>query len=204
MQTDQALRDVVAWVPGRISTNSSDTAVLAALSRGDINAFRVFVARHNVRLYRFALRVIGDRATAEDVVNQVFLHVWRSPNKFEQRSEVSTWLLAITRNVAVSAMRRRPTIGLEEAHAGLAEDPTADPEHPVRHAQRSGSIADGLGGLSPQHREIINLVYYDKKSIKEVAEIISVSPNAVKTRMLCARKELAMMLEGGRKDLTLT
>src|SRR5215469_16143375 len=106
MQASDTLRDCVAWGPGRASSTSSDTALLDAIAQGDRNAFQVFFRRHNVPVYRFALRILDDPSAAEDVVSQVFLAVWRQPRQYQERSKLSTWLLAITRNIAVSELRR--------------------------------------------------------------------------------------------------
>jgi len=69
---------------------------------------QVLFARHHVRVYRFVLRLVREEATAEDLISEVFLDVWRQANRFEGRSAVSTWLLAIARFKALSILRRRP------------------------------------------------------------------------------------------------
>jgi RNA polymerase sigma-70 factor (ECF subfamily) len=187
MEASDTLRDCVAWEPGRVSSTSSDTAVLGAIALGDRDAFQVFFRRHNVPVYRFALRILDDPAAAEDVVSQVFLAVWRHPRQFEERSKVSTWLLGITRNIALSELRRRPTCELKDDLAENIEDPAERADNLVFESQRSGLIADCLSKLSPKHREVIDLVYYHGKSISEIGEIMGVSVNTVKTRMFYAR-----------------
>src|SRR5262245_229450 len=84
--------------------------------------------RHNVRLYRFILRLTGNAATAEDLVSEVFLDVWRSAQRFEAKSSVSTWLLAIARYKALSLMRKRVDTSLDERVAASVEDSADDPE----------------------------------------------------------------------------
>ena len=70
---------------------------------------QVLFARHQVRVYRFVLRLVGNQAVAEDLISEVFLDVWRQADRFEGRSAVSTWLLAIARFKALSSMRRKPS-----------------------------------------------------------------------------------------------
>ena len=157
---------------------------------------RTLYTRHRVRVYRFALRLINDRSAADDLVTEVFMQVWRHAGKFERRSQVSTWLLAITRHLAVSMLRRR---SLDEARADAAdvvEDPADNPERLMQKAQDSAILSLCLKQLSQAHREIIDLVYYHEKSVNEVAEIIGVPRATVKTRMFYARNKLAKLLEG--------
>lgn len=82
----------------------SDDALIAAIAAGDKLAMKVLYARHNVRVFRFALRLTRDEALAEDVVSEVFLHAWRGAGSFQAKSKVSTWLLAIAHNKAKDAI----------------------------------------------------------------------------------------------------
>ena len=83
---------------------------------------QVLFARHHVRVFRFVLRLVRNEATAEDLINEVFLDVWRQAGKFEGRAAVSTWLMAIARFKALSVLRRRPEEELDEETAAEIED----------------------------------------------------------------------------------
>jgi RNA polymerase sigma-70 factor, ECF subfamily len=156
-----------------------DAALIQSIAAGDKGAMRIFFARHNVRLFRFLLRFVRVRSVAEDLVSEVFLDVWRHPGRFQSRSEATTWLLAIARNKALSALRHRSR---EELHE---QGPAA-----IENRQKTEILLKGLTQLSTTHREVIDLVYYHQRSIEEVAEIIGVPPGTVKTRMFCARKRI--------------
>ena len=156
---------------------------------------QVLFARHHVRIYRFVLRLLRDQWKAEDLISEVFLDVWRQADRFEGRSTVSTWLLAIARFKALSALRRKPEEGLDEDAALEIEDLADNPEVTLEKKDRSAVIRKCLMGLSAEHREIIDLVYYHKKSAQEVAKIVGIPENTVKTRMFYARKKLAEMLK---------
>jgi len=104
-------------------------------------------------------------------------------------------MLAIARFKALSALRRRPDEALDEEAAGAIEDPTDDPEMTLEKKDKSASLRKCLSGLSAEHREIIDLVYYHEKSVEEVAEIVGIPENTVKTRMFYARKKLAELLK---------
>jgi RNA polymerase sigma-70 factor, ECF subfamily len=156
---------------------------------------QVLFARHHVRVYRFVLRLVRDESVAEDLISEVFLDVWRQAGRFEGRSQVSTWLLAIARFKALSALRRRPDEELDDETAEAIEDPSDDPEVALDKKDKSAAIRKCLVKLSAEHREIIDLVYYHEKSVEEVAQIVGIPENTVKTRMFYARKRLAELLK---------
>ena len=83
--------------------DNSDAALVEAIAAGDKYALQVLYGRHHVKVYRFALRFLRDEASAEDMVSEVFIDVWRQAERFERRCQVSTWLLAIARNKALSS-----------------------------------------------------------------------------------------------------
>ena len=174
---------------------TSDEALIGRIASGDRLAMQVLYARHHVRIYRFVLRLVRDEWKAEDLISEVFLDVWRQADRFEGRSTVSTWLLAIARFKALSALRRKPEEGLDEDAALEIEDLADNPEVTLEKKDRSAVIRKCLMGLSAEHREIIDLVYYHEKSVEEAAKIVEIPENTVKTRMFYARKKLAEMLK---------
>jgi RNA polymerase sigma-70 factor (ECF subfamily) len=178
----------------------SDEALIGRVAAGDKLAMQVLFARHHVRVYRFVLRLVRDQTVAEDLINEVFLDVWRQANRFEARSAVSTWLLAIARFKALSALRRRPDEELDEEAAAAVEDPGDDPDLAVQKKDKSEALRRCLEALSPEHREIIDLVYYHEKSVEEVAEIVGIPENTVKTRMFYGRKRLSELLKAAGID----
>jgi RNA polymerase sigma-70 factor (ECF subfamily) len=174
---------------------TSDEVLIGRIASGDRLAMQVLFARHHVRIYRFVLRLVRDESSAEDLISEVFLDVWRQADRFEGRSAVSTWMLAIARFKALSALRRKPNEALDDDAAAAIEDTADDPEAALAKKDKSGLIRDCLKGLSAEHREIIDLVYYHEKSVEEVAQIVGIPENTVKTRMFYARKKLAELLK---------
>jgi RNA polymerase sigma-70 factor (ECF subfamily) len=175
--------------------STSDDVLIGRVATGDRLAMQVLFARHHVRVYRFVLRLVRDESVAEDLISEVFLDVWRQAGRFEGRSQVSTWLLAIARFKALSALRRRPDEELDDETAEAIEDPSDDPEVALDKKDKSAAIRKCLEKLSAEHREIIDLVYYHEKSVEEVAQIVGIPENTVKTRMFYARKRLAELLK---------
>jgi RNA polymerase sigma-70 factor, ECF subfamily len=173
--------------------DTSDAALIAKVAAGNRLAMQVLFARHHARVYRFILRLLGSEAAAEDLTSEVFLGVWRHAHRFEARSSVTTWLLAIARYKALAELRRRPQLACEEA-AAQTSDPADDPEATFAIKHRGEIVRDCLGRLSRRHREVIDLVYYHGKSVQETAAILGIPGNTVKTRMFHARKNLSELL----------
>jgi RNA polymerase sigma-70 factor, ECF subfamily len=174
---------------------ASDEVLIRRIAGGDQLAMQTLFVRHRVALYRWLLRLVGDEALAEDLLSDVFLDVWRQAAKFEARSSVSTWLLAIARYKALSARRRRIDAELDEEVPVIIADPADNPELVLQKKNQTELVRHSLARLSPEHGEVIDLVYYHGKSVREVAEIVGVAAATVKTRMFYARKKLAELFE---------
>jgi RNA polymerase sigma-70 factor (ECF subfamily) len=174
---------------------TSDEVLIARIAKGDRLAMQVLFARHHVRVYRFVLRLVRNEATAEDLIGDVFLDIWRQAGKFEGRSAVSTWILGIARFKALSALRRKPEEELDEETANAIEDRSDDPETALAKKDKGTVMRQCLTALSAEHREIIDLVYYHEKSVEEAAAIVGIPEATVKTRMFYARKRLSEMLK---------
>ena len=153
---------------------ASDEVLIARIAQGDRLAMQVLYARHHVRVYRFGLRLVKNEQIAEDLISEIFLDVWRQAGKFEGRSAVSTWMLAITRFKALSALRRRTDAELDDEAANAIEDTSDNPEEAVEKKDTVYVLRKCLSSLSAEHREIVDLVYYHEKSVEEVAEIVGI------------------------------
>ena len=175
--------------------NVSDEALIAAIAQGDRHAMELLYGRHNVRVYRFVLRMTADAASAEDIVSEVFLEVWRHADGFGARSQVSTWLLAIARNKTLSAFRRHSDEQLDEHGVSAIEDPADDPEISIQKKDRSAVLTGCLSQLSVAHREVVDLVYYHEKTLEEVAQSVGAPLSTIKTRMFYARQRMGKLLK---------
>jgi RNA polymerase sigma-70 factor, ECF subfamily len=182
-----------------LGADASDEALINAIGRGERHAMALLYGRHSVRVYRFVLRLIGDATVAEDIVSDVFLDVWLQAKRFKARAQVSTWLLAIARNKSLSEVRRRRDKEMDCEPVEMA-DPADDPEVSVQKAIRSEVIRRCLSQLSAIHREVIDLVYYHDKSVAEIAKIVGVPANTVKTRMFHARQRMGHFLSAAGHD----
>ena len=172
-----------------------DEELISRIAAGDRLAMQMLFVRHHVRVYRFVLRLVRDHAAAEDLINEVFLDVWRQADRFQNRSSVSTWLLGIARFKALSVLRRRPEAELDDEAIAAVEDPSDHPGIAMEKKDKAQVLRECLDSLSREQREVIDLVYYHEKSVEEVAEIISIPKATVKTRMFYARAKLAGLLQ---------
>jgi RNA polymerase sigma-70 factor, ECF subfamily len=166
---------------------SSDKMLVERIAAGDKLAMQVLFARHRTPVYRWLLRFLGNEAVAEDFRSDVFFDVWQQAGRFEGRAAVTTWLLSIARFKALSARRRRTDAELDETIESTVADTADDPESAMQKKSRNEL-------LSPDHREIIDLVYYHEKSVDDAAQILSIPTATVKTRMFYARKKLAELV----------
>jgi RNA polymerase sigma-70 factor (ECF subfamily) len=179
---------------GTSAKAASDETLLGLIAAQDKDAMRLLFARHNVRTFRFLLRIVGNEATAEELVTEVFLDVWRNACRFEGRSQVATWILGIARFKALSALRRRTLDELDEEVAEAIEDTADTPEVACQKTERNAILQDCIKQLSPAHREVVDLIYYHEQPLDAVARIIGVPENTVKTRVFHARKRIAELM----------
>jgi len=179
---------------------TSDEMLLEDVAAGSRPAMHILYARHRVRVYRFILQMVRDNATAEDLVSQVFLDVWRTAGQFEGRARVSTWLLSIARFKALTALRQRRHEDLDQDHVLEIPDQADTPETTLARNRTGDILRACIAKLSPAHQEIIHLVYYHEKSVEEAGLIIGIPQSTVKTRMFYARKQLAELLKDAGVD----
>src|SRR6202011_298278 len=134
--------------------------LLEAIAEGNRTAMHTLYSRHNVRVFRFILRMVRDTPVAEDLVSQVFLDIWRTAGQFEGRAQVSTWLLSIARFKALTALRQRRHEDIDQEDVRQIADEADTPEASLDRPNTSAILRACVAKLSPAHREIINLVYY--------------------------------------------
>src|SRR5438445_11459892 len=140
MQNQFVLRDIASPHLRAPAQETSDEMLISLIADGDKRAMQVLYARHNVKVYRFILRLTSNQSLAEDLVSEGFLDVWRQADGFEAKSQVSTWLLAIARYKALSALRRRADAHLDDHMAASIADNADDPETAVHIKDRNSIV----------------------------------------------------------------
>ncbi|OQX05112.1 MAG: RNA polymerase subunit sigma-24 [Thiothrix lacustris] len=175
----------------------SDETLMERISRGDQPAFSQLYLRYQPKLVKYCARVLRDDiAQAADLVDEAMFDVWRSAENFAGKSKVSTWIYSIARNKMVSWLRKTSEVTLEdESILDAMIDPAAGPHEELALDDMKQQLLRLMDQLTEEHREVIRLTYFEDKSVKEVAIVLDISENTVKTRMFYARKRLAQLLE---------
>jgi len=195
MKISSKLRKASANRQTAVAAERTDEELVQSIAAGDKFAMQILFIRHRDRINRFIQRFTRDECLAEDALSELFLDVWRKAGSFEGECQVATWLLAIARNKTLALLRQRKFVAVDQTEAGLIEDPTDNPESALDKKSHSTLLQKCLKVLSPNHRQIIDLVYYQSKSIQEAAEVIGIPLNTVKTRMFYARNQLGKVLK---------
>ena len=187
----------------------ADEVLMRAFQAGDARAFEALVQRHRTPVFNFLARLLGDRAKAEDLLQETWLKVIRSAPSYEKKAKFTTWLYTIARNLCVDASRRerhRATTSLDAVAGGRADgegaplgervaDAAAGPERGAHGGQLRASIEAALARLPDEQREVFILREYAGVPFNEIAVVTGVPMNTVKSRMRYA-------LEGLRRTLT--
>jgi RNA polymerase sigma-70 factor (ECF subfamily) len=194
MQVGQALSNPATKFSSALLSDASDKALIRAMADGDKGALKILYVRHHARVRRFLVRMVGSEEMAEEIVNEVFLEAWRRADKFEGRSQVATWLMAIARFRAITECRRRWDAQLDDRVAAVIEDSSDIPSISLEKRERSDILQRCVAKLTPLHREVINLIYYQGKKVEEVAQFTGTPVNTIKTRMHHARNRMAELL----------
>jgi RNA polymerase sigma-70 factor (ECF subfamily) len=162
----------------------------------DESAFRILIGRYRPTLRAFVRRRVADRQHVEDLVNDTLLTVWLNAERFEGRSALPTWILAIARYKLLNVKSRfcAPTQPLTEALLETLIDKSDRPDDGIARAQTAAIVRQCLSTLSSKHVKLLQLVYYEDKSIQDVARIVGIPPNTVKSRMFLARRQLGDLL----------
>jgi len=175
----------------------SDESLLAGLGSGDPERSAAFVRRFQARVFGLAMTIVGDAGVAEEVAQEALLRVWRHADAYDpSRGRVLTWLLTITRNVALDAMRMRQHIPMDpDTIAGLVTDGGQDPEERGLVAHESRRLRVVLAGLPEEQRRAILLASFYGRSAREIGDIEGIAVGTAKTRIRTAILKLREALE---------
>ncbi len=186
--------------PAPLDPAASDDTVLAAIARGDEAAVAALYDRYGGLAYALAYRILQDRGAAEDVVQDVYLGVWRRAGSYQPgRGSVRTWLLSIVHHRAIDRLRgtagraRRDT-ALEEVDRVAALD---DPWRDVERTLQRDVLKKGLATLPEEQRRTIELAYFGGYTQTEIAGAMGVPVGTVKGRMRIGLQKLRALLSGG-------
>jgi RNA polymerase sigma-70 factor (ECF subfamily) len=185
---------------------SEDMALIYALREGSERAYETLLLRFQQPVYNLALRLLNDPSDASDVVQEVFLKVFRNVGHFRGQSSLKTWLFRITINEAHNQRRwffrhRQREVGMEDeredrlTRAEVLADSGRSPFDYVLDHEHQALIQEGLAAINPTFRTAVVLRDITDLSYEEIAEVLQVSLGTVKSRILRGREALRMELE---------
>jgi RNA polymerase sigma-70 factor (ECF subfamily) len=176
---------------------TTDHAVLMERLRSDATgeSLRALYRAYACELLGFAVNALGDRETAEEIVQETFTRAWRHADRYDPSlGSVRTWLYQIARHAIIDARRRaaaRPA--LSDRGAEALDDEAGGPS--IEQAMLGWQVAAALARLSPEHRQVIRLAHVQGMSVREVAAACGVPEGTVKSRTWYALRSLRLVLE---------
>lgn len=191
----------------RVPESRSDEALMMSFREGDARSFEEIVARHKRGLFNFLLRSVQNRSRAEEMLQEVFLRVVRSKERYERTAKLTTWLYTIARNLCVDESRRArfrktvsldaPRRGAEEESPAMIETVAADQvptDDEAAAPQLRARIAKAVEQLPEDQREVFLMRQMSGLSFKEIGDIVGAPENTVKSRMRYALEKLRQEL----------
>ena len=180
--------------------------LMEAFRDGDARAFEALLERHEKGILNFVYRMVGDRELANDLTQETFLRVVNRASSYSRKAKFTTWLYTIARNQSIDALRKRK----HRRHASLDQPRGKDPEGqtlmdrlPGRGddgfertdaAEMTARIGEAIGGLSEEQREVFVMREFKRLPFKEIAQVVGVSENTIKSRMRYALENLRLAL----------
>jgi RNA polymerase sigma-70 factor (ECF subfamily) len=174
-----------------------DSELLAATAVGGSTAFELLYARYARRVYNYVRTFVRQPALAEEVVIDTMMAVWNGARGFGQNSRVSTWILGIARHKALDAVRRANNYAdaAPPEHAPEIADTAEAPFDSIDRSRKAQLMLRAIAQLSLDHQEILRLAFYEELPYEDIAALLSIPDNTVKTRVFYAKQQLKGHLE---------
>ncbi|HEX4417839.1 MAG TPA: RNA polymerase sigma factor [Kofleriaceae bacterium] len=190
-----------------MSTEDADEDLMVLYQRGEVRAFEVLLTRHRKPVYNFILRFVGDKETAEDLLQEAFMRVIRGAEAYKRQAKFTTWLYTIARNLCVDQTRRRK----HRKHASLdapmdASDDSGTlldviPSNEMASDRKSvnkqlhATMQRAIEALSDEQREVFLMREFLDMPFRQIADVVGVPENTVKSRMRYALEKLRLELD---------
>ena len=172
---------------------------IAQIAAGDRDAFERLYNTYAQRLFRYLFTMIGNAGTSEELTNDVMVAAWKGAGTFRGESRISTWLFGIARYKALNVVRQTQPLTVDVEIASEVAASGEGPQDVVQRHSLEMSVRSALQELTPEHREVVELTFYQGLSYQEIADIMLCPVNTVKTRMFYAKKKLQEVL--GREGI---
>ncbi|WP_461001198.1 RNA polymerase sigma factor [Streptomonospora sediminis] len=176
----------------------SDQQLLAQVASGDEGGLRELYGRHSAAMLRLLRRLTSDKGTAEEILQESWLAVWRSAGGYRSSASVRAWLLGVARRQAHNRLRRAAPPPADLDTVPEPADRTADVEDKVLSAAGRDAIIAAIGRLPQTHRDVVVLALVEELPYADIAEVLRVPVGTVKSRMSKARRTLSAQLSRER------
>lgn len=187
----------ISWKPqetqATMTQSVDDLDLTRRMRAGDDDAVRDLYALYGQRLYAYALRLTNDSATAEDVTQNTLVTAWRTARTFRGEGRLIAWLLGIVHHTAMKTLRG-DTHYLDDLAEETVSGDQPSPEEQAQVKDERRWVRQGMQSLSPEHRAVLELVFYQELSINETAQVLNVPSGTVKSRLSYARHHLRGVL----------
>ncbi len=186
---------------GSPSAMDNGSLVRELVRTGDDDLFQILVQRYRDRVFRLAVSMLGpgNEAEAEDVAQEVFVLVYRKIDTFRHDSDFSTWLFRMTRNRAIDRLRkarmRHHHVGDEELRLTPSQETSGNPEMAAVAGERRTTVLQHVQRLPDLQRTVVYLYYWIDSGVADIAELLDMNVQTVKSHLHRARRRLALELE---------
>ena len=188
--------------------NDEDVAWMARIARGDDDAFRLLVEKHQKAVIGTVAKMTNGSADSEDIAQQVFLRIWKSAKRYQPTAKFTTFLFTITRNLVfneTAKKSRRKESSIEEQeeewHRSVASsDESSQPDQKLAQSEMKQVVDNAIARLPEKQRLAVILRRYEQMPYEEMATVLELSVPAVKSQLFRARNSLREMLADYLKD----
>jgi len=186
-----------------MALHDEDSRLISRIRQGDLLALGVLYERHKKQMYRVALAITRDPNAAEDILQEGFLRLYGSVDRFDETRPLAPWLYRVTVNLSYNWVTRRGRwlVPMEGAMERLRAGPKSSPETVVEQNELQRIVREALNALGFEHRVVLVLFYLGEFSLKEIAHILNLPEGTVKSRLHYGRKRLRSRLERDRRVL---
>jgi len=178
-----------------VSLSADEYALLAGVAKGDAVCFERLYPLYERRVFQYLMTLVHETGLAEELVVDTMLAVWNGAQRFNKGSRISTWIFGIARHKALDALRHAGRDRRSGRHVALdeaAEVPSqaCGPEELTHQLSLQGVLGSAFRDLSPEHREILHLAFFEDLAYEEIASLLGLPVNTVKTRVYYAKQKL--------------
>ncbi len=183
---------LLARVGARVNNAPEDARLVAAVLRGDKEAFATLVRRYDRPVYHLAYRTLRDAEEARDVAQEAFFKAFRSMRTFRPDAKFSTWIFSITYHACCDRLNRRKRFSVEELPERA--DTAPGPEHRVIALDEAQRLRDAIDALPEKYRAVVTLYHLQGQQYDEIAAILGLPMGTVKTHLFRAKEQLRRLL----------